>query len=82
LYTADDELRRPLYVMIAWQNFTRDGWLKQIALRQHRGFSVDREGTDLQAVRQAVEILQQVEPRRRALTADCPSHRLPDCPEA
>jgi 1-acyl-sn-glycerol-3-phosphate acyltransferase len=58
LYTAADELRCPLYAMIAWQNFTRDGWLKQIALRQHGGFSVDREGTDLQAVRQAVEILE------------------------
>ncbi|MCU0871465.1 MAG: 1-acyl-sn-glycerol-3-phosphate acyltransferase, partial [Pirellulaceae bacterium] len=58
MYTAADELGCPVYSMIAWQNFTRDGWLKQIALRQHGGFSVDREGTDLQAVRQAVEILE------------------------
>ena len=58
LYTAADELGCPFYVMIAWQNFVRDGWLRSLALRQHGGFSVDREGTDLQAVRQAVEILE------------------------
>jgi 1-acyl-sn-glycerol-3-phosphate acyltransferase len=58
LYAAADELRCPFYVMIAWQNFVRDGWLRSLALRQHGGFSVDREGTDLQAVRQAVEILE------------------------
>lgn len=58
LYTAADELRCPFYIMIAWQNFVRDGWLRAMALRHHGGFSVDREGTDLQAVRQAVEILE------------------------
>ena len=57
MYTAADELGCPLYVMIAWQNFIRDGWLRSMALRHHGGFSVDREGTDLQAVRQATEIL-------------------------
>jgi hypothetical protein len=44
--------------MIAWQNFIRDGRLKQIALRHHGGFSIDREGIDLSAIRQAREILQ------------------------
>lgn len=58
LYAAADELRCPFYVMIAWQNFVRDGWLRATALRQHGGFSIDREGTDLQALRQAVEILE------------------------
>lgn len=58
VYTAADQLGYPFYVMIAWQNFIRDGLLKQIALRQHGGFSVDREGTDMRAFRQAVEILQ------------------------
>ncbi|MFH1267831.1 MAG: 1-acyl-sn-glycerol-3-phosphate acyltransferase [Planctomycetota bacterium] len=57
-YTAADRLGYPFYVMIAWQNFVRDGRLKQLALRQHGGFSVDREGTDMRAFRQAVEILQ------------------------
>ena len=58
LYAAADELCCPFYVMIAWQNFVRDGWLRTMALRHHGGFSVDREGTDLQAVRQAVEIIE------------------------
>ena len=57
-YTAADLLKCPFYVMIAWQNFTRDGWFKRMLIRQHGGFSVDREGTDLRAFRQAVEILQ------------------------
>jgi 1-acyl-sn-glycerol-3-phosphate acyltransferase len=57
-YEASEQLQCPFYVMIAWQNFVRDGWLKSLALRHHGGFSVDREGTDLRAFRQAVEILQ------------------------
>jgi hypothetical protein len=57
-YTAADQLRYPFYVMIAWQNFVRDGRLKCLILRQHGGFSVDREGTDMRAFRQAVAILQ------------------------
>ena len=35
LYAAADELRCPFYVMIAWQNFIRDGWLKSLVLRHH-----------------------------------------------
>jgi 1-acyl-sn-glycerol-3-phosphate acyltransferase len=57
-YEAADQLGCAFYVMVAWQNFVRDGWLKSLALRQHGCFSVDREGTDLRAFRQAVEILQ------------------------
>jgi len=57
-YEAADRLGCPFYVMVAWQNFVRDGWLRSLALRHHGGFSVDREGTDLRAFRQAVEILQ------------------------
>ena len=44
--------------MIAWQVFARDGWLKAMVLRHHGGFSIDREGTDLSAIRQAREVLQ------------------------
>lgn len=57
-YTAADLLGYPFYVMIAWQNFVRDGRLKCLVLRHHGGFSVDREGTDMRAFRQAVAILQ------------------------
>ena len=58
LYAAADELGYPVYVMIAWQVFARDGWLRAMLLRHHGGFSIDREGTDLSAIRQAREILQ------------------------
>jgi len=57
-YEAADQLGCPFYVMVAWQNFVRDGRLKSLALRHHGAFSVDREGTDLRAFRQAVQILQ------------------------
>ncbi len=57
-YEASEQLGCPFYVMVAWQNFVRDGWLKSLALRHHGAFSVDREGTDLRAFRQAVEILE------------------------
>ena len=58
LYSAVDELGYPVYVMIAWQVFARDGWLRSMLLRHHGGFSIDREGTDLSAIREAKEILQ------------------------
>ena len=58
LYAAADELGYPVYVMIAWQVFARDGWLRAMLLRHHGGFSIDREGTDLSAIREAKEILQ------------------------
>ena len=58
LYAAVNELGFPAYVMIAWQVFARDGWLRATALRHHGGFSIDREGTDLSAIREAKDILQ------------------------
>ena len=82
LYAAADELRCPVYVMIAWQIFARDGWLRAMLLRHHGGFSIDREGTDLHAIRQAKEILQScTEPachlsRGRRLSLQRPDHAL------
>jgi 1-acyl-sn-glycerol-3-phosphate acyltransferase len=46
------------YFMIAWQVFQRSNRLRQLSLQHHGCFSVDREGTDMRAFRQAVEILQ------------------------
>ncbi|MEN8128538.1 MAG: lysophospholipid acyltransferase family protein, partial [Planctomycetota bacterium] len=46
-----------LYFMAAWQVFARDNWLRQQLFRRHGCFSVDREGADMRAFRQAVEIL-------------------------
>lgn len=58
VYEAADEIGCPVYAMVAWQVFQRGGWLRRAILRQHGCFSVDREGTDLGAVRQAREVLQ------------------------
>lgn len=49
--------RKRLYFMVAWQAFRRhwgfDGWL----LQRMGCFSVDREGADRRAVRQAIDLL-------------------------
>jgi len=58
LYEAADRLGLPFYVMVAWQVFHQGGWLKQRILRHHGCFSVDREGTDMAALRKAREVLQ------------------------
>jgi 1-acyl-sn-glycerol-3-phosphate acyltransferase len=55
---AADQVGQPFYYMVAWQVFARGHWLRRLALRHHGCFSVDREGTDMRAFRQAVEILQ------------------------
>jgi hypothetical protein len=57
-YAAADAVGIPFYIMVAWQVFGRSSWLKRLALRHHGCFSVDREGTDVQAFRQAVEVLE------------------------
>jgi 1-acyl-sn-glycerol-3-phosphate acyltransferase len=58
LYEAADCVGCLFYVMVAWQVFHRSGWLRRLILRQHGCFSIDREGTDLSALRQAREVLQ------------------------
>ncbi|MCK4999670.1 MAG: 1-acyl-sn-glycerol-3-phosphate acyltransferase [Anaerohalosphaera sp.] len=49
---------KPFYYMAAWQVFARSNFFRQHVLAQHGVFSVDREGTDMRAFRQAVDILQ------------------------
>ncbi len=58
MQTAADQVRRPFYFMAAWQVFDKASRLRRQILRHHGCFSVDREGTDLRAFRQAVDILQ------------------------
>ena len=58
LYGASDALRMPFYVMVAWQVFQRSNWLRQLVMRHHGCFSIDREGMDMTAIRQAREVLQ------------------------
>jgi hypothetical protein len=52
-----EKVQRPFYFMAAWQVFARTNRLRQHVLRQHGCFSVDREGTDIRAFRQAIDIV-------------------------
>jgi 1-acyl-sn-glycerol-3-phosphate acyltransferase len=57
MHVGLDQLQRQLYFMAAWQVFLGhkgiDGWVMQ----RFGAFSVDREGCDRRAMRQAVELL-------------------------
>ncbi len=57
LYGAADALGMPFYVMVAWQVFARSNRFRQLAIQHHGCFSVDREGTDVNAIRQARDVL-------------------------
>jgi 1-acyl-sn-glycerol-3-phosphate acyltransferase len=59
LFEASDQLRQPFHFMACYQVFTQNNRLMRQFMRWHGLFSVDREGTDLQAFRQGVEILRQ-----------------------
>lgn len=57
LWEALTRLKRPCYVMTAWQVFGMAKPLDRFIWRQHGCFSINREGTDLQAFKQAVQVL-------------------------
>jgi 1-acyl-sn-glycerol-3-phosphate acyltransferase len=57
LLEASDQLRLPFYFMTAWQVFGAAGPLRRLVLRHHGCFSIDREGADVRAFRQALDIL-------------------------
>ena len=57
-YEAVERVGVPFYIMVAWQVFQRGSPLRRLSLQHHGCFSIDREGTDLQAFRRAVEILE------------------------
>lgn len=59
LYAAADAIDCPLYFMTAWQVFAMSSRWEQWAMQRLGCFSVDREGTDRQAFKQAVQVLQQ-----------------------
>jgi len=59
MYDVADKLGKPFYFMTAWQFFQQQSTLGQWMLQHHGCFSIDREGTDLKAFRQATEILEQ-----------------------
>jgi 1-acyl-sn-glycerol-3-phosphate acyltransferase len=58
LVSAAERLNTPFYIMTAWQVFDGSGWFTRKSMQRCGCFSVDREGTDLQAMKTAVEILQ------------------------
>ncbi len=58
LITAAEELRMPFYIMTAWQVFAMSSWFERHSMQRCGCFSVDREGADVQALKTAVDILQ------------------------
>ena len=57
LYHVADQLQVPFYFMAGWEMFARSNCVVQRMLQRHGVFSVNRDGTDLKAVRTAVAIL-------------------------
>ncbi|MCA9205199.1 MAG: 1-acyl-sn-glycerol-3-phosphate acyltransferase [Planctomycetales bacterium] len=58
LLEAVDQMRQPFFFLTAWQVFAATHRLGRWILRQHGAFSINREGTDVRAMRQAVEVLE------------------------
>ena len=57
MYAAADRVGRPFYFMSTWHVFDCQGAIGQRMLQWHGVFSVDREGADVQAFKQAVKIV-------------------------
>ena len=58
MYEVSDHVGRPFCFMATWHLFDSRNLVGQRVLQWHGVFSVDREGTDLQAFKQAVRIVQ------------------------
>jgi 1-acyl-sn-glycerol-3-phosphate acyltransferase len=59
LMEAAHEFGRPVHIMTAWQVFAMSKRWEQWLLQRHGCFSIDRENSDTQAFKQAVEILRE-----------------------
>lgn len=59
LLEAARHLSRPFYFMTAWQVFQQSNWFNRFSLQRCGSFSVNREGTDMQSMKTAIDILQQ-----------------------
>lgn len=59
LIEAGVRVKRPFHFMAAWQVFAMSKFYEVWYLQRHGCFSVDREGTDLKAFRQAMTVLQE-----------------------
>ena len=58
LLNAADRLQVPFYVMTAWQVFSQSRWFERESMQRCGCFSVDRENTDIQSMKTALDILQ------------------------
>lgn len=58
MYEAADQIGTAFYFMTAWQVLGLTRAIRSLIFRQHGCFSVDREGTDLRAFKEAVDVLQ------------------------
>ncbi len=58
LLQGAEKLRLPFYIMSAWQVFAASKWFERESMQRCGCFSVDREGTDVQSLKTAVDILQ------------------------
>lgn len=58
LLDAADQLNTPFYVMTAWQVFSQSSWFECESMQRCGCFSVDRENSDIQAMKTAMDILQ------------------------
>jgi 1-acyl-sn-glycerol-3-phosphate acyltransferase len=58
LYIACDRIDQPVYFMTAWQVFAMSNRFEKWAMQRLGCFSIDRESTDRQAFKQAVDVLQ------------------------
>ncbi|HQH27498.1 MAG TPA: 1-acyl-sn-glycerol-3-phosphate acyltransferase [Oligoflexia bacterium] len=59
MYEVSRQVGSPFYFMAAWQVFDQQRALGRLFLQTHGVFSVDREGVDVQAFKQAVKILEE-----------------------
>ncbi len=57
IHYAADRFDSPLYIMAAWQVFSSKSRIAQRLLQWHGVFSVDREANDLNAFREAINVL-------------------------
>ena len=58
LLSVADRLQTPFYVMTAWQVFSQSSWFECESMQRCGCFSVDRENTDIQSMKTAMDILQ------------------------
>lgn len=58
LLEGAERLKTPFYFMTAWQVFAQASWFNCESMRRCGCFSVDREGTDIQSLKTAVDVIQ------------------------